>query len=508
MLFSYVIKKSTFFKDDKIPLFIIYVAFIIKITGIFFYILVYSNNASAYSFNSDTQSILHDAQIIYKSLFVKPGDFFQLILGFHSSETSGYFHENYFSKMEKWFSVGKSDFLLNDNQTITKLNALLMVFSFGKFYAHALLNCLLSFMGGLFIYKTFKRYFAGKEKLLFLITLFIPSVYFWTSAVLKEPFVIFFLGGFLLSYFTIFVFKKITFSNIIFFTFSVFGLLILKPYLIGSLLFPLIAFTLVENKNFNKIILSYFTIILPGLILSILLSYLIFNKNVFSIISKRQNDFVSIGYGGTFLYGNGIYLRLNVNEFNKIKLKDSSLQLYTLKTGISYMYWNYPNLKDTVFVANNTDTIGTYELKNSIIPSKSLIEKRLLEPTFSSYLIMMPKAIINAFFYPFFIGCKTNIQLLASIENLFFLIFLISSIYFMDKTAINKNLLFFFSSSVMILFVLIGYSTAIGGALVRYKMPFLPFLWMIPLLLFDLGKIKLITAKIRSIIIPLDKPVN
>lgn len=508
LLSLYVIKKSSFFKDEKLSFIFLTTLFILKISGVFIYVSVYSVNASAYIFNSDTQSILHDSQIIYQSLFTKPKDFFEIIFGFHGNTTSGYLYENYFSKMDKWFSIGKSDFLLNDNQSITKLNAFLMILSFGKFYAHAILNCILSFLGSYFIYKTFKHFFNCKEKLLFSILLFIPSVYFWTSGVLKEPFVIFFLGGFLWSFFHFFIFKKITFFKIILFIVSVYGLVILKPYVLVCIAFPLIAFSLIEKHRIKKITISYLTIIITGIIFCTLFSLFILNKNVFSIIAKRQNDFVSFGKGGTFLYGNGKYLRIDYYDFNKSLNFDTVSQLYKLNAGCSYMYWNYPNFRDTLFMKNNIDTLTSYELKNSVIPSNSLIENRLLEPTLKSYLELLPKAIINSFMYPLFYNCKTMLQFFASIENLMFLIFLLCSILLINKYEINKNLLFFLISSVIILFVLAGYSTAIGGALVRYKMPFLPFLWMIPLLLFDSEKLKLIAAKIRSIIIPLDKPVN
>ena len=509
LLSVYVIKKSSFFKDEKLSFIFLTILFVLKILGLFLYVSIYSVNASAYIFNSDTQSILHDSKIIYQSLFTKPKDFFEIIFGFHNKTTSGYLYENYFSKMDKWFSIGKSDFLLNDNQSITKLNALLMLLSFGKFYAHAILNCILSFLGSYFIYKTFKRFFNGKEKLLFIILLFIPSVYFWTSGVLKEPFVIFFLGGFLWSFFHFFIFKKIRFSKIILFVFSVFGLMILKPYVLVCIAFPLITFTFIEKKITKKIALSYLTIIITGITFCTLFSLFILNKNVFSIIAKRQNDFVSFGKGGTFLYGNGKYIRIDYYDFNKSLNFDNNSQLYKLNTGTSYIFWNYPNFKDTFFIKNNIDTLGLYELKNSITPSNSLIEYRLLEPTLKSYLELLPKAIINSFTYPLFYNCKTQLQFFASIENLIFLIFLLCSILLINKSEINKNLLSFLISSVIILFVLAGYSTAIGGALVRYKMPFLPFLWMIPLLLIDKNKLSKIAIKTKQcLLLVINQQVN
>ena len=490
LLFLVILIKYDFLKNEQFSKKFIVSLFLIKLTSIFIYTLVYSSDSVNLLFNSDTQSILHDAKIIYDSLFNKPKDFFQLIFNYNSGNSVHYLHENYFSKMEKWYLVGKSEFSLNDNQFITKVNALLMLFSFGNFYAQSVLNCILSFTGSLLMYIAFKNYFPKKEKLLLLILIFIPSVYFWTSAVLKEPILFFSLGLFIWAFFKIIINKEFTLIRSILFTVSVVLLAHLKPYVIATLITPLFIFTLIEFNILKKIITSYFTIIIVSILFTFSIIQFCYNKNIFSIIAKRQNDFVSIGYGGTFLYQNGIYMRLQYNDFSKLNLSDANLKKYKLKKGIDYMYWKYPNLKDTFFVYHNNDTLTQYELRSSVAPSYSIIEKRQLEPTISSYLKLFPKVLANAFFYPFFVNCKTTLQYLVSTENLMFILFLILSLFYKSKEKLNKNFLLFLISSVLLLFILVGYSTAIGGALVRYKVPFLPLLWMIPLLILDVEKCK------------------
>jgi hypothetical protein len=490
LLFLFFLVKSPNFKEELFSKKFISIIFVLKLTGIFFYLITYAEDTQNLLFNNDTQSILKDANIIYSSLLKKPGDYFSMIFGMYDGNASAYFDEQYFSKMEKWYLIGKSDFLLNDNQIITRINAVLLTLSFGQFYALIVLNCILSFTGSFLLYKTFKIYFPNKEKLLILLLLFIPSVYFWTSAVLKEPIVFFFLGVFIWSFFILIIRKTFSYTSLILFVISFFCLTQLKPYLLVVMMFPLTAFTIIEFKKIKKIYLTYFILIGLGISLTVVVSSIVFNKQLFSIIAKRQNDFVSIGYGGTFLYQNGIYLRIENNDIKKLKLQDRTQNTFTLTKGISYMYWHYPNLKDTFFVVKNNDTLTAYELRNTVVASHSLIEKRLLEPTFTSYLKLLPNTLYNSFFYPFFIECKTTVQYLASIENFIYFLFLIVAIIYHDKKVINKNLLLFFIASVVLLFLLIGHSTAIGGALVRYKVPFLPFLWMIPLLIIDVEKCK------------------
>jgi len=233
LLFILIIFKSNFFKTELLSSRFVTTLFIFKLTGIFFYILIYSSDLNSLFFNSDSQSIIHDAKIIYNSLHDKPKDFFQIIFGIEQNTTINYLHENYFSKMEKWYLIGKSEFSLNDNQVITKINACLMIFSFGDFYTQSVLTIILSFTGSFLIFNAFVNYFKKKEKLLILILLFIPSVYFWTSGILKEPIVFFSMGLFIWVFFKLFIHNEFSIQRLLLLSLSVFLLIILKPYIIA-----------------------------------------------------------------------------------------------------------------------------------------------------------------------------------------------------------------------------------------------------------------------------------
>jgi hypothetical protein len=80
LLFLVILIKYDFLKKEQFSKKFIVSLFLIKLTGIFIYTLVYSSDSVNLLFNSDTQSILHDAKIIYDSLFNKPATYTNLMI--------------------------------------------------------------------------------------------------------------------------------------------------------------------------------------------------------------------------------------------------------------------------------------------------------------------------------------------------------------------------------------------------------------------------------------------
>lgn len=482
LLFSFFLYKNKAFNDAFVSRKQLVLLFALKSVGLIFYILVFAVDSSKNLFNSDTQSIMHDANIIYGALKVSPIDYVKMLFGLHSELHSDALYQNYFSLMDKWTVIGNNDFLLNDSRGVTRMNAFVMLFTFGKYEAQAMFMVLLSFIGEWLMYKIFKEYFKGKEFLLLLILLFIPSVYFWTSGVLKEAIVVFLLGVFIHASFKLFLKKERGLKYVLLFLVSAFLFVFIKPYVLLIVLFPTLIFLFIENKSLTKPAFVYVLVLAIIVASGMLTSKYVFKKDIVSVIVQRQNDFVSTGYGGVFFYKGEQYVRLDYADIENIKLVDENEKLYTIKPHVNYMYWNYPNFEDTIYVRDNADTLTTYPLINITVPSNSAITKKRLSNSLGSVMKMIPEALVNTICKPFFISDRNKFEILASIENALLLLFISLSLWFSDRKNINWNLFFCLLSIVLISYLLIGLTTTISGAIVRYKVPFLPFLWMIPLL--------------------------
>ncbi len=481
--------RLSFFKDAQLSLKLVFTILIIKCLGCFAYYWVYFVYYPA-SFSGDSASTMHDAKIIYNALPDHPGDFFKMVFGFHSNLDSDPLYEPYFQHIQKW---GRADvtteFFLNDNRTPIRINALIMLISFGNYAVHAFVMLALSFIGQFAFYKTFKTYFIGKELLLAAVIFIAPSVLFWTSGVLKEPVAIFLCGIFVYTFAKLFINGSLKLKYISGFVFAVLFFLILKPYVLVLLLIPLILFTLVKRYEIRRVVIFYSVSLLVIAASGILLLKTVFHKDVINTIVVRQNDFVNLSKGGIFFLNDKNYVRLDYKDSAQCEIADAQKKLYRLKPHAQLMYWDIHQLRDTIYVNDNKDT-ALYTLLNICAPAGSGIAMKRLEYSFSSFATLLPQAFFNVLCKPFFIDAHSFMELVASLENLLFFLFILFCFAFGRRAGFNVNLLMLCITVVVTSFLLIGITTTVMGAIVRYKVPFIPFLLMIPLLYLDPERLK------------------
>ena len=153
------------------------------------------------------------------------------------------------------------------------------------------------------------------------------------------------------------------------------------------------------------------------------------------------------------------------------------------------MYWKLNHNNDTIFVNDNQDT-SVYRFVSSCMPAGSAISMQRLTYSVSSFAKLLPVAFYNVIAKPFFYDSHSSSELVASLENLGYLLFFIFCIVFHQRKGVNKNMLYLCISITITAFLLIGLTTTVMGAIVRYKVPFISFLLMIPLLYLDADVLK------------------
>ncbi len=462
---------------------------VIKCFACFAYYWVYFCYYPA-GFNGDSLSTLRDAKIMYGALPNHPTDFIKMVLGLHSDLDSDALYESYFKQIEKWGRADvSSNFFLNDNRTPIRINAIIMLFSFGSYAVHALVMLVLSFIGQFAFYKTFKAYFPKKELLLALIIFITPSVLFWTSGVLKEPIAICLLGLFVHSFMKLFSECQYKIKYMLLLMSSSLLFLILKPYILILILIPLLIFALVKRFQVKRVALFYLTSLLFIYGSAIIMSKVFFNKDVIQTIVVRQNDFINLSHGGTFFLNDKKYVRFENTDTTHYELIDAKKNLYRLNPHSAFIYWKVNNIRDTIYETNNKDT-STFQFISRVAPSGSAISMERLEYKVSSFAEIIPQSFINVLCRPFFFDSRSILELMASLENLFFVLFFVLCFWFKTKEKIDMNLLICCIVLVITSFILVGLTTTVMGAIVRYKIPFIPFLLMIPLLYLDIDRIK------------------
>lgn len=102
-----------------------------------------------------------------------------------------------------------------------------------------------------------------------------------------------------------------------------------------------------------------------------------------------------------------------------------------------------------------------------------------------SMIVNIPNALYNSFFRPTIFEVKSATMLMAAIENVLIIILLVIGVLFLRPKNFANHYVWYCLSFIFILFVLIGLTTPVLGALVRYKVPALPFVGIVILLLIN-----------------------
>jgi hypothetical protein len=139
-------------------------------------------------------------------------------------------------------------------------------------------------------------------------------------------------------------------------------------------------------------------------------------------------------------------------------------------------------------VQKQNDFLNHAEAENA----GSLIYLPRLENNYWSLIKTIPIALFNLFLKPLPWDSLNPLFLLASMENLFLIaLIIIATVY--RKTSLSseqKELLWLLSLYSLIIYTLIGLTTPVVGAFVRYKAPILPLILTACFIVLDFEKIK------------------
>lgn len=310
----------------------------------------------------------------------------------------------------------------------------LMLLTSNSFLLSTVVAAIIGFTGLWKLYQMFCEIYPGLERKFAIAILYFPSVLFWSSGILKDTITISAVGWIMYCFYKFaiqFKFKTHYFIVIVLASFLVINI---KSYIFAALLPGLLIWFFFGKL---KTIKSSFVRII---IAPILIGVLVFGFAFFmSGISAAMGD-----------YG----------DINKTMEKAQVTQ-QDLTRGEQY--------------GENYYNIGEFEATPMGIISKA------------------PIAIVSGVFRPFIWEASNPFILLSGLESLFLMSFLVYCIFrtgfFKFFRNITKDPLLIFSLSFIIIFGFgVGLATANFGALVRYKIPLLPFFVLSLIILLEIAK--------------------
>jgi hypothetical protein len=180
-------------------------------------------------------------------------------------------------------------------------------------------------------------------------------------------------------------------------------------------------------------------------------------------------------------------------KIKRVFLTYSSLLVLSVIVGvlIKYLYPAYDPFQ--MLSLKQQDFFGLAQSMDA----GSVINAPILENSVLSFLKNIPFALHVVFLRPFFFESLNPLMLAAGLENLLIILLFIIGIFARRKKLLSDNLFMFCFSFVLILYVLIGLTTPVIGAVVRYKVPALPFLFLLLILMIDIQKLKKIFPQLK-----------
>ncbi|MEI6020038.1 MAG: hypothetical protein WCR21_02835 [Bacteroidota bacterium] len=433
----------------------------------------------------DAGKFYHDVKVIHSAALKDFGFYLRLLFGLQNDLPGTYDFEFCLKNTLNWDNGTVKDYLYNDNRVLIRVHSLIDFIAFNSYTVHALISCFMSFIGIQFIYRTFKIYFQEKELQLILILCFVPALWFYTGALLKEGLAVFILGN--LIYLTRELILQKSIIQLLKVLPFIFLACLLKPYLLLFVFFSFALFFFIQYVSgfINKSPL-FFIIVVVSVIITNFASEHLKQRSLLEAALKHQRLFAGVAKGGIFLAHGDTFVRLK-NDSTQISAVKGRKNLYTIHKNVNYMYWEHNLNQDTLYCAANSDTLRVYELKYTIKESKSNIQISSYQ---GSAFMLLGHSFYYSLFFPMFTNAKGLMQLLASCENLAVLVAFLMLLYFFMR---SKKKHFF---PLVLLFVclsicfLVGLATPNSGAIYRYRSPVISFVFIAVLYYLPIFKIK------------------
>ena len=402
-----VLYRNNYLKTDRSYRFFI-PGLVIKLIGGICVVLIYN----FYYNGGDTTTYYTDGVIMINLLFDRPSHFFDVLFTGVDSETEYYYFFDRFTGYPQ-YTLDKGTFF------VVRLTCLLVLISFKSLMVTTILLAWLSYFGIWKLYQVFVTEFPEIDKELAIAVLFIPSVFFWGSGLLKDTITLCAIGFFIYSFYKAFIKRESLLKHGITIFLSAYVILTIKPYIFFALL--------------------------PGALLWV----------GGSVVEKVQGSFVKFIVTPILLsasLGAG-YLMLD-------SLGDK-LGNYRLDTVLERAVIVQQDLKADYYYGNSFD-IGDFEA------------------TIPSILSKAPAAINAALFRPYLWEANNVVMMLSALENLAMLLL---TVYLIFKVRIIKFIKLIFSHNLLVFSLVfslffafsVGLATSNFGSLVRYKIPLMPF---------------------------------
>ena len=191
--------------------------------------------------------------------------------------------------MNNWDTSYKNS-LMNESRILIKINAILNIIGLKNYFFNSITFILMAFVGEFLIFKSLIFKFKFKNpKILFWSLILFPSIFLWSSGILKEPLIILSFGLILNSL----IVKRTKWMNVS--SFIIASLIIFKvKFYIFICFFPALISYIISEKTKFKPPRIIFTVCAIIAVIIFAMGKMNNYYNPLKILSQKQNDFITL----------------------------------------------------------------------------------------------------------------------------------------------------------------------------------------------------------------------
>ena len=468
LLFAFICWKKQVHVLGKFDLLLAFGLKLILAFGYFyFYVYISGNgkleagNHSSVLVNGDFYTFFSESKELHDVFAKSSSDFFKLFFGLDDSLATKYLEHT-----EHWTHVKPG--IINDSQNVMRVNALFYFIGQGNIAVHFIIVGALTLFSTHFFVEKFAARTQFSPKKLFWILLLLPSFAFSNASIIKEPFLF---SGILLAFGAVVNSEKKTFVQWQFYV-GILLMLMFKGYVL-LFLFPICGIYLI-----SRVIRLNFKYLISVLTICCLLLLVFSTQTQFKLtrtLSEKQYDFMNVARGGVHLTRNDTVFFIPEYQLNQVKFNNEffvsvkkNFPAFIVQKGKVYPYKKY------VFKQADT-SLAVYYINPR---ANTFFEATPINSSFSQLVLNTPEAFFRAAFCPTFSdigGWKMKFHFFETLF-VFGFVFYFFKKYRVFTSSNDRDYQLILISTAFLLFLLIGYTTPVFGAIIRYRLPAYLFL--------------------------------
>jgi general stress protein CsbA len=259
-----------------------------------------------------------------------------------------------------------------------------------------------------------------------------------------------------------------------------------KPYVLLILLITLTFASIYKFLFKQKFIVASLFIIFFTFLISFVADKP--KETVINYLTRKQFDFVNVGKGGLHVVADTCFYYFQPHQYESLKIIGD--KIYLTKNITAYKaHFGSTQKPLAVSLQPNKKAWKMYYFQPGCM---SYIETTPINNSSIQLIKNIPEALVNSAIRPWPSDPGSKLKIISFIESLVLFVFLIYAVWNRRKLDENEKLVVFgLMTFALLLFLLIGWTTPVLGAIARYRFPAQLALFIVGFILLKSSKFNL-----------------